>query len=52
MFPWHWFRRKDRDEDLDAEVQSWFEIQAARYEVRGMTPEEARREARRGFYGP
>ncbi len=43
---------RDRERDLDEEVQSWFEIQAARYEVRGMTPEEARREARRGFYGP
>ena len=41
-----------RERDLDEEVQSWFEIHAARHEAHGMSPEEARREARRGFYGP
>ena len=45
---WH----RNRERDLDEEVQSWFEIQTARNEARGMTREEARREARRGFYGP
>src|ERR1035438_1942515 len=53
MFPRRWFRRRrDRDNDLDDEVRSWFEIRAAQFEAQGMTPGEARREARRGFYGP
>src|ERR1035438_7965905 len=46
------FWRKNRERDLDEEVQSWFEMQAARHEARGMSSEDSRREARRGFYGP
>ncbi len=53
MFGRAWYRRRrDLQRDLDEEVQSWFEIQAARHEAHGMSPAEARREARRGFYGP
>src|SRR3954468_9597140 len=38
--------RQAIEEDLDAEVRSYFEITAERYIARGMSPEEARRTAR------
>jgi len=47
-----WRRNRDRDRDLDEEVQSWFDIRVSQHRSCGMSPEGARREARRGFYGP
>ncbi len=46
------FHRRAVEEDLDAEVRSYFEIVADRAEAAGRPPAEARREARRGAEGP
>lgn len=45
------FRRRRSDERLDEEVQGHLDLLAADYERRGLTPEEARRAARREFGG-
>jgi putative ABC transport system permease protein len=43
------FTRRRSDERLDEEVQAHLDLLAADYERRGLTPEEARRAARRDF---
>ena len=45
------FRRRRSDERLGEEVQAHLELLAADYERRGLTPDEARRAARRDFGG-
>ena len=45
------FRRWHLDEQLDEEVRGHLDLLAAEYERRGLTPEQARRSARRDFGG-
>jgi predicted permease len=45
------FRRRQLDDDLDAEVRTHLELLAEEYQRRGMTSEAARRAARRDFGG-
>ena len=45
------FRRKAMEAELDDELRFHFEKQVEKLERRGMTPEEARRQARMAFGG-
>lgn len=47
-----WMHREQVEEDLDREVQAYFEILVERYMARGLSREEARRTARVEFEGP
>jgi predicted permease len=44
-----WWRRKDRERDLERELQSDVELEAAELEEHGLPPEQARRAAQRAF---
>jgi hypothetical protein len=44
-----WRRRKDREEDLERELRSDLELEAAEQEENGLSPEQARLAARRAF---
>jgi putative ABC transport system permease protein len=44
-------RRRRADDRLDEEIRAHLDLLAAEYERRGMTPEQARRAARRDFGG-
>ncbi|HXB69781.1 MAG TPA: ABC transporter permease [Candidatus Acidoferrales bacterium] len=44
-----WFRRKQREEDLERELRSDLELEMAAQEENGLSGEEARRAARRAF---
>jgi hypothetical protein len=46
------FQRQELEQDLEAEVEAYFEILVDRYMEQGMTKEEARRAARVKFGGP
>ena len=46
------FQRQELEQDLEAEVEAYFEIMVDRYMEQGMTKEEARRAARVKFGGP
>ncbi len=45
------FRRRHLDDQLDEEIRGHLDLLAAEYERRGLTPEQARRAARRDFGG-
>jgi hypothetical protein len=42
LFLGKWWRRKDADEDLDREIRSHLELEAAERRDGGLAPEEAR----------
>jgi predicted permease len=44
-----WWRRKDREEDLERELRSDLELEAAEQREKGLSPEEARYAAQRAF---
>jgi predicted permease len=44
-----WFRRKDRDRDLERELRSDLELEAAEQQENGLSPEDAHYAARRAF---
>ncbi|MBV9224868.1 MAG: ABC transporter permease [Acidobacteriaceae bacterium] len=44
-----WFRRKDREQDLERELRSDLELEAEEQQERGLSPEEAHYAARRAF---
>src|SRR6266540_5568137 len=44
-----WWRRKDREQDLDREIHSDLELEAEEQQENGRSPEEARWAARRAF---
>src|SRR5216684_7280252 len=46
------FHRQKMEEELDREVQAYFEIMVERYMARGLSPEAARRAARVDVDGP
>ncbi len=46
---WFWFSRRGRDEDLERELRSDLELEAAELEEGGLSPEEARYAARRAL---
>jgi len=48
----HLLHRGKLEEELDAEVQAYFEVLVQRYMARGLSREEARRQARVEFGGP
>src|SRR5258707_389617 len=44
-----WFRRKDREQDLERELRSDLELEAAELQESGLCAEDARYAARRAF---
>jgi hypothetical protein len=47
-----WRHRHEVEQDLDGEVQAYFETVVERFIAQGLTPEEARRAARLKFEDP
>ena len=45
----HWFRRKQREQDLERELRSHLDLEAEERAEDGLSPEEARHAARRAF---
>ena len=46
---WSWLRRRARAQDLQEEMQLHLELKAREHMVRGMSPDQAHRQARRDF---
>jgi predicted permease len=44
-----WFKRKEREEDLERELRSDLELEASEYQENGLSPEDARYAALRAF---
>jgi hypothetical protein len=45
----NWWRRREREEDLERELRSDLDLEAAEQQESGLSPEEARIAARRAF---
>jgi predicted permease len=45
----HWWRRKQRERDLERELRSHLELEAEEWRETGLSPEDARYAAQRGF---
>ena len=47
-----WWRRREREQDLEREIRSDLELEAEEQEANGFSPEDARYAARRAFGSP
>jgi hypothetical protein len=45
----HWWRRKQREQDLERELNADLELEAEEQQENGLSPEQARHAARRAF---